>query len=147
MRRAAPLAILAALLVAGCGSKSLSSADLRSRATQLCQQAGLRTDRIPTPGSPAGTAAFLQRGISAITPELARLRALRPSGGDVAEVYSTSVASLSKKLTALKHTLRELDRGEDPIAAVKSLEHHLAPLESQENGAWQALQIPACMNR
>jgi hypothetical protein len=147
MRRVAALAILAALLVAGCGSKSLSIADLRSRATQLCQQAGLRTGRIPTPASPAGTAAFLQRGISAMTPELAGLRALRTSRGDVADVYSTSVDSLSKKLTTLKRTLRDLDRGEDPITAVKSLEHRLAPLESQENGAWQALQIPACMNR
>jgi hypothetical protein len=147
MRRVAPLAVLTALLVSGCGSKPLSSGELHSRATQLCLQAGSQTDRIRTPASPPGTVAFLQRGIAVMTPELAKLRALRPARGDVADVYSTSVHTFSEKLRALERTVRELNSGEDPVLAIKGLQRKLKPLESQENGAWQALQIPACQSR
>jgi hypothetical protein len=146
VRRRALLAILAGLGCSGCGSKPLSSTQLVSRGTRVCSQAGRRTDFIATPASPAGTAAFLRRGIAVLTPELAALKALRPPT-DVADVYSTAIKSFSSKLGEMRQTLRNLNRGEDPVVAIKALQQQLAPIESQENGAWQALQLSACLNR
>jgi hypothetical protein len=146
VRRLALLAIVAVFGCSGCGSKPLSSTQLVIRGTRVCAAAGRQTDFIATPTSPAGTAAYLRRGIAVMTPELAALKALRPPS-DVADVYSTGIDSFSDKLSALKSALHDLNRGTDPVLAVKALQQKLAPLESQENGAWQALQLPACLNR
>ncbi len=151
MRRAGSSALAAAaavlaLLVAGCGSQPLSSTDLSRQATRLCQLAGAQTDRIPTPSAPAGSAAYLRQGIAVLKPELAQLRALRPPD-DVADVYTVSLSSFAKKLSYLNETLHDLDGGEDPVIAMKTLQVDLAPIEKQENGAWQTLQITACLNR
>jgi hypothetical protein len=140
------LATAAALLLGGCGSKPLSSSQLHDQATRLCTLATSQTDQIPTPASPAGSATFLKRGIAVLTPELNALRGLRPTG-DVADVYSTSLDAFANKLSDLRHAVHELSGGEDPVIAVKTLQQQLAPIESQENGAWQALEIPACLNR
>jgi hypothetical protein len=145
--RCASLAVLAAVLVGGCGgSQTLSSGELHVQATQLCTQASLETGRIRTPATPTGSVAFLQRGIEVMTPELAKLRALRPAS-DVADVYSTSITAFTKKLAAMKDAVRDLNGGEDPIVAVKTLEQSVGPLVVAENGAWQALQLPACVSR
>jgi hypothetical protein len=140
------LAVLAVLACSGCGSKPLSSTQLVSQGTRVCALAGRQTDFIASPKSPAGTTAFLKRGIAVLTPELAALKALKPPS-DVADVYSTAIGSFSQKLAALKDTLHALNHGEDPVLALKALQLKLAPIESQENGAWQALQLPACLNR
>jgi hypothetical protein len=143
--RRALIGLAGALVLAGCGSKPLSTTELASQATRLCTIASTQTALIPTPASPAGTAAYLQRGIAVMTPELERLRALRPSS-DVADVYATSIGSFAKKLSYLKDTMRDLAGGEDPVIAIKTLQQELGPIESQENAAWQALEIPACLN-
>jgi hypothetical protein len=135
-----------ALVLAGCGSKPLSTTELTNDATRVCTIASRQTDLIPTPASPAGTAAYLRRGIAVMTPELRGLRALRPSN-DVADVYATSLGSFAKQLSYLKDTMRDLAGGEDPVIAIKTLQQELGPIESQENGAWQALEIPACVIR
>lgn len=137
---------LAALAVSGCGSTPLSTSQLRSGATRVCLLASRQTDRIATPASPAGSDMFLARGIAVLKPELATLRTLRPPS-DLADVYATSMNAFANKLRALKDTIRDLSGGEDPVIAIKTLQQELAPIESQENGAWQALQIPACVNR
>lgn len=147
-RLAAAVAAIAVVgtLLAGCGSSPLSTSDLHNDATRLCRQASRLTDRIATPTSPAGTQSFLERGIAALTPELAGLRSLRPSS-DVADVYNAAVKSLAQQLAYLKDARHDLRSGEDPVIALKTLQQELAPVATQANGGWDALQIPACMTR
>ena len=146
MRRRLTAAVVAALILGGCGSSPLSSSDLHNDATQVCRTVSRLANRIATPTSPAGTEAFLRRGIAALTPELAGLSALHPPS-DVADVYTASVKAFGQKLTYLKDALRDLQSGEDPVIALKTLQRELTPVETQENGGWQALQIPACAGR
>lgn len=149
-RRSVRMAIAAAAVagaIAGCGGGSqLSTNSLRNQASRVCRTAVVRTNRIPTPNSPAGTATFLQRGVAVLRPELRRLRSLHPPS-DVADVYSTAIDAFSHKLTLLGNAIRGIGRGKDPVIAIKTLQQGLAPTESTEDGAWQALEIPACMNR
>ena len=80
MRRIAfvtPVALLLALVIAGCGSKPLSSVELTKRATRVCQVAGWQTDQIPTPSTPVGVSC---RGAD----EPIDLPALHPALGDAA---------------------------------------------------------------
>lgn len=138
---------LAALLVAGCGgSVSLSEKQLRSRATALCSAAARRAGRIPTPKAPGGDGiVFLNRGIAAMKPELAGLRTLR-APSELSDVYRTSLVAFSKKIDALEQTVHKLHSGQDPVVAWRTLQQHLSPLEATEDGAWRALQVPACLN-
>jgi hypothetical protein len=142
----AALASLAALMLAACGNDRLPANELRSRATRICEAAGKRTDVIPAPGSPAQGAGFLQKGLATLRPELSALKGLKPPT-DLDQVYTTAIDAFSHKVTALEGALSQLNSGADPISAFKQLQQQLAPIEAAENGAWQALQIPACVNR
>ena len=143
MRRGALPGALAALLIVGCGSGSLSSSDLRRQATQICQSARSASNRIPAPRGPAGGATFLRRGIAVLKPELSRLRTLHASGGS-ASVYSTALGAFSEKLRLLQEAVGALDAGADPVSTFKNLQQQLQPLEGRENEAWRSLEIPAC---
>lgn len=145
MRCLALLSLIAAVFLAGCGSKSLSGGQLHAQASQLCSLASARTDRIPTPGSPAGSAAFLEQGIVVLTPELTRLRALRPPE-DVANVYSATVGLFAQQLRYMKRAAHDIADGDDGVSIMKGLQLKLRPLESQENGGWQALELPECVS-
>jgi hypothetical protein len=147
VRPAASATALTALVLAGCGSSpSLSEKQLRNRATALCAAAARKSGRITTPKSPAGDGVvFLNRGIAALKPELAGLRSLR-APDELSDVYRTSLAAFSKKIDALETTVHKLHSGEDPVVAWRTLQEHLAPLEATEDGAWRALQVPACLN-
>ncbi len=146
-RRLAAVAVVAlGILLAGCGSSPLSTSELHNDATRVCLLASRQTNRIATPTSPAGTEAFLRRGIAALAPELAGLRSLHPSS-EVADVYDAAVKSLSQQLAFLRDALHDLRNGEDPVIALKTLQQELAPLVTQANGGWDALQIPACLSR
>ncbi len=136
---------LAALTVAACGSSTTSPAQLRAQATAICQRANVRIGRIATPANASGGLAFLNNGIAALTPELAQLKQLSASGA-AADVWNTAVRSLSSELSALQSAAAEIRGGADPVQAYKSLQQTLAPLETQADNAWQALQIPACQN-
>jgi hypothetical protein len=138
-------ALLAAVFLAGCGSKSLSSDQLHAQASQLCSLASARTDRIPTPGSPDGSGAFLEQGIAVLTPELTRLRALHPPD-DVSSVYTATVGSFAQQLRYVKKAAHEIADGDDPVSIMKALQQKLRPLESQENGGWQALELAECVS-
>ena len=140
------LAALGAIGLAGCGNSSLSSAQLRIQADRMCSLANQRTARIPTPATPADTVAFLRRGIGVMRPELVALRSLHPPK-DAGDVYSASLTAFSKKLGAMRTTMREISFGHDPVVAIKALQRELAPLEAQEDGGWQALDVSACLNR
>jgi hypothetical protein len=138
---------LGAIVLAGCGGGStLSSSQLQTQATSICSLASSRTSRIPTPSTPDGSAAFLQAGIVALTPELTQLRALRPPD-DVASVYTATVSSFAERLHDMQGAVSDLSRGDDPVSTMQDLARKLEPLESNENGGWQALQLPACLNR
>jgi hypothetical protein len=135
-----------AILLGGCGgSTSLSEKQLRARATALCATAARRAGRIPTPSDESQSPAFLNRGIAALKPELAGLRALKAPDDD-ADAYHVSVDAFSKQLDELERTVRKLHSGEDPVVAWKTLEEKLGPLESTADGGWRALEVPACLN-
>jgi hypothetical protein len=145
--RLAASAVAGALAVAACGGGGqLSMTSLRNQASQVCDIAAAKDNRIPTPATPAGTAAFLERGLAVLRPELSRLRALRPPS-DVADVYSIAIGAFEHKVTLLGDAVRGLGHGDDPSIAIRSLQQRLAPTESAEDGAWRALEIPACLNR
>jgi hypothetical protein len=145
MKRTAGLGALLALALAGCGgTTSLSEKQLQTRATKLCATAARRAGRITTPRDEAEGADFLSRGIAALKPELAGLRALH-APDDVADVYAATVKAFSKQLDELEKTVHKLHSGEDPVVAWKTLQTKLAPLEATEDGAWRTLGVPACV--
>jgi hypothetical protein len=149
MRRAAPAALagaLVALALAGCGSSSLSDRDLRADATQLCNVARFRTDRISPPASPAAGLAYLRKGVSVLAPELRALRRLGPPS-DLAKDYNATMAEFASTVQALRTAIVGLRSGAAPVSAYQALQRQLAPLVAQENASWQVLQIPACVNR
>jgi hypothetical protein len=146
MSRIALAATALALAVAGCGSSSPSTSRLRRQATRICQQALAQSDAIQAPALPSGTAKFLRRGADVLGPELAELRALKPPSDDAGS-YSAALAAASRQLRILNGTIRELDRGADPLSVIKPLQRRLAPAESAENAAWRTLDVPACAGR
>ncbi len=136
----------AALALAGCGSSPLSAAQLRNQAAQVCTTANRLTTAIPTPHSPAASASFLRRGLAVLKPELAQLRVLSVPG-ELGPVYGVSLNAFAGKLQALASAIRRLRAGADPRATIAALAHRLEPLQSEENGAWRALEIPACVSQ
>jgi hypothetical protein len=146
MRRSAAVAALAALVLAGCGSSRLSPDELRAQASQLCNRAQTQTDRIATPLSPDGAAAFVQKGIAVMEPELRHLRALRPPQ-ELASVYAAGTGALAAQIATLKAAVATIDRGDSPVTATKALGQKLAPLRTRADAAWRALQVPACLSR
>lgn len=144
MRPTVGCVLLATAALAGCGDSTIATPELRMQSTKLCQLARKATDAAPTPSSAAGAQAFLAQGISVFRPELQGLRALHPSG-DVAPVYATAVGAFLHELSALEAAERQLAQGGDPIATMRTLEAQLAPLEEQQDDAWRALDIPACV--
>ncbi|MGI8412977.1 MAG: hypothetical protein ACR2QA_10945 [Solirubrobacteraceae bacterium] len=140
------MALLSAVAICGCGGTSLSTAQLRRQATRICAAARVRTVRIPTPVNPAGGAAFLAGGTAVLSPELAALRRLTPTG-DPARTYMRTIDAFSQMLAELHAGVIGLHRGSDPVIVIKTLQAHLAPLESVQQRGWEALGIPACVNQ
>ena len=149
MRRAARAAVagaLVALALAGCSSTSLSDRDLRADAAQLCNVARFRTNRISPPHSPAAGLAYLRKGVSVLAPELASLRRLGPPT-DLAKDYDATLTEFASTVQALRTAIVGLRSGAAPVSTYQALQRQLAPIVAQENGSWQVLQIPACVNR
>jgi len=147
-RRTALLVPLAVVALGGCGggTNTLSMRALRSQAAYLCSNANRLTQQITTPASPEAGGAFLQHGVSILGPELTALRGLRPPS-NVADVYSTAVTAMTQEVSLLKHVSGRLGAGADPAIEIKGLQQRLEPLENQADGAWQALQVPACLSQ
>jgi hypothetical protein len=143
--RAAAL-LVTAVAVTSCGGSSLSDLDLRADATALCQAANTRSEQLPAPRSPPSGAAFLRRGASELAHELAALRALAPPS-DLAARYGAAVHEFAAALADVRATIAGIDHGADPSGAFRALELQLAPVLTQEDEAWRALQIPACVSR
>jgi hypothetical protein len=152
-RRHGALAILAATLMAtvmaalaGCGGDTLGAQELRSRATTACATAGRQINGIAMPSSPAGDRLFLTEGVAALRPELTALKTLRPPRA-LAGTYTSSLGELGQIVSTLDATAAAVGQGSDPVIAFKTLEQQLAPIEAQQNQAWQALGVPACILR
>lgn len=140
------VAVLALMLaLAGCGSSTLSPRALRLRATRICIEAIRRSDRIPLPGSTAGGAAFLARGISIFAPELARLRKLAPSRS-LAARYRVALGDSGQQLDALVASEHNLRTGGDPVVTIKLLDVELAPIDARNQASWRAVGAPVCAN-
>ena len=135
----------AILALAGCGSSSLSATALRNQAAEVCTTANRLTAAIPTPRSPAASSAFLRRGLAVFEPELASLRVLS-APGDLDQAYAVSLDAFADKLQALSLAITRMRAGADPRTTIAGLAHRLAPLDSKENRAWRALEIPACLS-
>jgi len=135
--------LAAALLVTGCGSHTLTDGQLRTRATRICKLATLRTDRITTPTAPGQGAAFLSRGVAALTPELTALQRLT-APDDMSGDYRDAVDATGAELAALHSTLKGLRAGNDPVVAIKTLQQELSPAEAKASSAWTTLELPAC---
>ena len=135
--------LAAALLVTGCGSHTLTDGQLRTRATRICKLATLRTDRITTPTAPGQGAAFLSRGVAALTPELTALQRLT-APDDMSGDYRDAVDATGAELAALRSTLKGLRAGNDPVVAIKTLQQELSPAEAKASSAWTTLELPAC---
>ena len=146
MIRTALAAGAVALAVAACGSSPPSIGRLRTQATRVCQRALTQTSSLQPPATPAQTASFLRHGIAALGPELAQLRRL-PTPSDQAGPYAAALDAMGRELTLLTATVHALDRGADPLSAIKALQHKLTPVEARDVTAWRTLDIPACVNR
>ncbi len=139
----APALLVAALAVTGCGSHTLTDSQLRTRATRICKLATQRTDRIATPTTPGQGAAFLSRGIAAMTRELTALQRLS-APEDMSGDYRDAVHATGAELAAVRSTLKGLRAGNDPVVAMKTLQQELTPAEAKASSAWTTLELPAC---
>jgi hypothetical protein len=142
----AALASVVLLAVAGCGGSSDSMKKLRAQAGRVCTRALDAGALIQPPAIPAATTAFLRRGIAVLRPELAGLRTLR-APSEQAGAYSAALGALDRELAILSETVHDIDRGADPLLAIKTLQRRLAPVEADGDAAWRTLGIPACVNR
>lgn len=140
------VAVLCAALVAGCGSSSLSTSDLRNAASTICRSASAGLARVSNPTTPAGAGRFLRQGIRILTPELAQMQTLHTSGQARHELDG-AVRAFGRKLTLIRGAERDLGRGEDPLIMIRTLQQQLSPIVAEENGHWAALGIPACLSR
>jgi hypothetical protein len=145
-RRTIALLALAAPVVSACGTTTLSVAQLRTQATAICIRAEHRLQAIGAPASQSQAREFLQSGTEALAPEVDQLRSLTGSG-DAGKVYAAAVSAVTGELAALRGAVRSLDRGGQTVSVLRSVQERLAPLENQADGAWRALQIPACLTR
>jgi hypothetical protein len=138
---------LVAILAGGCGGSSPDSmSQLRSQASGICSAASGRMARIATPRRPPASLAFLDRGVAVLEPELRQLRMLRaPAASD--GVYAVALTGFAAQLSALSRAASALGHQQDPVRTLQALQRRLAPLETETDDAWRALQIPACASR
>lgn len=145
MTRRAVVASVVALVLAGCGS-SPTAARLAAQATRICDRALDQGARIAPPAVPAQTGAFLRRGITTLSGELSDLRPLRVPHAE-SDGYATALDSLTQELLILTASEHDLDRGDDPVSTVQTLQRQLAPAEAKGDAAWRTLGVPACVTR
>lgn len=135
-----------ALALSGCGSSSPSASRLRAQATRVCQRALTESSRIQPPATPAQTAPFLRRGAGVLAGELAALRRLRVPSEQTGP-YAAALEAMGQELNTLTATVHALDRGADPLSAIKTLQRKLTPIEARDTAAWRTVGVPACVNR
>jgi hypothetical protein len=132
-----------ALLLGGCGSTALSDKQLRRKAGRICVAAQRASESIAAPTDPAKGQLFLARGIAALAPQVSALHRLRPSS-DLQEGYAAAMRATDRELAMLRRALRGLQAGNDPVVAIKTLQHELGPAEDAAGRAWREVEVPAC---
>jgi hypothetical protein len=146
MIRRTVVAGVVALGLTACGTASPTVARLDAQASRICSRSLAQGARIAPPAVPAQTGAFLRRGITTLTGELADLRSLQVPHPQAA-TYRAAVDSLTQVLLILTGRVHDLDRGADPVPTVESLQRQLAPVEAKGDAAWRTLGVPACVTR
>ncbi len=143
--RASAAAALAcsALLLAGCGSSSLSGTQLRRKAGRICETAQRASEAIAAPTDPSEGQRFLRHGIAALAPQVTALHGLNPPS-DLQDDYTTALRATDHELALLRSALRGLQGGNDPVVAIKTLQDALGPAEDDAARAWHELDVPAC---
>jgi len=132
-----------ALLLGGCGSSSLSSTQLRRKAGRICTTAQRSSKSITAPSDPAKGEQFLHRGITALAPQVTALHKLKASS-ELRDGYAAALRASDRELALLRSTLSGLKAGNDPVMAVKALQHKLGPVEDAAGRAWREIGVPAC---
>jgi hypothetical protein len=133
----------AAVLLAGCGSSTLSSGQLRRKAGHICLTAQQRSESIRAPGDPQRAVRFLRRGVAALAPQVVALHRLKPPD-DLADDYAAALRATDRELAVLRSALKGLQAGNDPVVAIGTLQHDLDPAEDAAATAWHAVGVPAC---
>jgi hypothetical protein len=144
MRWRVPVAA-AVLALAGCGTAAPSTAAFRTRAARVCAHANTAGARLRPPATVSDLGTFLRHGSELLRPELAALKTLRPPPS-AATSYSAALRARQQELSLLDATAHDLDGGADPVSAIKTLQRRLSPVENDDDDAWRALDIPACVN-
>jgi hypothetical protein len=137
------IATTVALCVAGCGTQSLSAAQLRAGAERTCSRSGRRLNAITPPQRPSGAEAFLSRGIAVLESEVTALARLTPPS-ELEHAYGQARSAAQEELHALRSSLKGLTAGNDPVVAIKTLHQELRPLERRSRAAWRAVGVAAC---
>ncbi len=131
------------LLLGGCGSSSLSNAQLRRKASRICVTAQRSIESIAAPSDPSKGEPFLEHGIAALAPPVTALRQLNPSS-DLEGAYATALRASDRELDLLRTARRGLQAGGDPVVVIKTLQQALGPAEDATGSAWRAVDVPAC---
>ena len=143
VRTSAAAALAAGALLGGCGSSSLSSMQLRRKASRICMTAQRSSESITAPSEPAKGEQFLHRGITALAPQVTALHKLKASS-ELRDGYAAALRASDRELALLRSTLSGLKAGNDPVAAIKNLQSELGPVEDAAGRAWAAVGIHAC---
>lgn len=150
----APLAALAAvvglllivLIARGCGEDALSAQELRTQAGAICVSATEATDRIAVPNGPAGGGRFLREARVELEAAQSRLRALAPPE-ELSADYDRAIKLAAREVGLIWRHERMIERGEDVIPVLRSLQRELEPLLVTENDLWRRLDVNACVRR
>jgi hypothetical protein len=145
-RAAAGPLLIVVLVLAACGSSTLTAGALRMQAGRVCRTAARRSDRIALPSSNAAGGSFLADGIAVFRPELAALRRLAPPAR-LAAAYRAALGDAKQQLDALIATDQNLRLGGDPVVAIKQLDVELAAINIRDREAWRTVGAPACANQ
>ncbi len=156
MRRRSPQVLVAAiagalllvivLALSACGEDSLSDQQLRAQAGAICTRAARATDRVAVPTAPEQGARFLAQGLAQLRPAAAKLRALK-APQDLRDQYDRVVQLADQEVALIAHHARAIANGDDPADTFRQLAAALAPLTTEENAYWRALEIPSCVRQ
>ena len=134
--------VIVLLTVAGCGADGLTLAQVRARATLICDTAADRTAHIRLPADPSGGPRFLEQGIAALAPELRALRAL----GDHGNLH-TAVAAMTASWPRCARRGRACGPATTRWWPSRPCSSSCSYSSARANAAWRELKVPACVSR
>jgi hypothetical protein len=143
--RALPAAALvAALLVAGCGGDDrLDTEDYRRQATRICDQSKQQTERLGQPRTPAQFKGFLERGIRITEANLQRFADLAPPE-DLQDEHDAIVERERAGLTQLRELARDLRGNQSDLRRIQRIQPALDRLSDQVDARFRAAGLDRC---